>query len=280
MAYPKSRLPGPGRLVAQRRLAPDIIRGVAFAGRRERTARRLLKTHAPASDAVLVITLGDQVALVRACDLEVLGAMPCETWRIVMRDFATVAADPSREYVAGGRDDGRVHVWRRAGDTYQEIALLHLGQWVTRVLLHVESAGPDEGIYVYVAADTDKPLPIQSSDRASEISSWKFSTDGTYAQVATSLTRKVTDIALGRDRRIVLCSRRMDRPRLRHQKPPRYGLVNTHEHLRVDGSHVNYFEQFTDGVLSVAVTADLAVAFARDDTGKVTRIRPLAAGRT
>jgi WD domain, G-beta repeat len=269
-----------GRLVAQRQLASRIVGGIVFAGLRERAPRRLLKARAPAFDAVLAITLGDRVALARARDLEVLEVMPGEIPPIVMRDFATIAADRGGTYVAAGRDNGDVHVWRRTGDGYEQIAIvqcLHL--WVTRVLLHVEPAGPDEGVYVYAAAHTDKPLPFEPSHPASEISSWKFAPDGTYARVATSLTREVTDIALGRDRRIVLCAHRMSRPLFRYEKPPRYGLVSTHEHLRAADSDVHYLAPFTDGVLSVAVTTDLAVAFARDDTGRITQISPQGAGR-
>ena len=270
-----------GQLVAQRRLTSGIIGGIAFAGLRERAARRLLKRPAAAFDGVLVIALGDRVALVRARDLEVLGVMPGEVRPSFTPDFATVAADPSGAYVAGGRDNGDVHVWRRAGDVYEQIAMVQcLGKWVTRVLLHVEPTGPDEGTYLYAAAHSDKPLPLEPSGPASEITSWKFSPDGTYAQVTASLTRRITDIALGQDRGVVLYSCRMDRPLFRYEKPPRYGLVGTHEHLRTAGSTVSYLARFTDGVLSVAVTADLAVAFARDDTGQVTRIRPLAADRT
>lgn len=263
-----------GRLIAQRRLASGIIRGIAFAGLRERPARRLLKTHASAFDAVLVITLGDQVALVRGRDLEVYGVMPAEIWPGFLREFATLAADRSGEYVVGGRDDGNVHVWRRTGDGYKQIAMVQCHQWVTRVLVHVESTGPDEGTYVYAAAAADKVLPTQPQSPMSEITSWKFSPDGTYHRDATSLTHEVTDIALGRDRRIVLCSSRLRRPLFRYEKPPKYGLVSSHEHLRAAGSHAGYLERFTDGVLSVAVTADFAIAFARDDTGRVARICP------
>jgi hypothetical protein len=88
--------------------------------------------------------------------------MPGEIRPSFIPDFATVAADRSGEYVAGGRDNGDVHVWRRTGDGYEQIAMVQCHQWVTRVLLHVESAGPDEGIYVYAAARTDKPRPMQS----------------------------------------------------------------------------------------------------------------------
>lgn len=270
-----------GQLLAQRRLDTGTIGGIAFAGLRERAARRLLKTRAPAFGAVLVITLGGQVALVRARDLGVLGVMPGEIRPSYIPDFATVAADRGGEYVAGGRDNGDVHVWRRTGDGYEQIAMVQCHRRVTRVLLHAEQSGPDEGIYVYAAAHTDKPVPMWPPDhRASEISSWKFSPDGTYARDATSLTWEVTDIALGRDRRTVLCSCRLSQPLFRYEKPPKYGLVSSHEHLRAAGSPAGYFERFTDGVLSVAVTADLAIAFARDDTGRVTRIRPRATGRT
>jgi WD40 repeat protein len=263
-----------GQLLAQRRFASGTIGGMAFAGHRERVVRRLLKSPSPAFDAVLVITLGDRVALVRARDLEVLGVMPGEITPSFTPDFATVAADRSGEWVAGGRDNGDVHVWRRAGDGYEQTAVVQCHPWVTRVLLHVESAGSDQGVYVYAAAHSDEPGPFSSEGPASEISSWKFSPDGTYAHIATSVTPEVTDIALGRDRRVVLYSCRMSRPIFRREKPPKYGLVTSREHLRAADSDAYFYKRFTDGVLSVAVTADLTVAFARDDTGQVTRICP------
>jgi hypothetical protein len=257
-----------------------MIEGIALATIANDTAvtdrKRARRTSGPGP--YIFFTARHQAAFIRARDLHIVGALPSDTLPSGYDpDFTTIAADPAGDYVAAGRDIGDLYVWKRVGLRYETIAVLKCDGRVIRVLLHVPPTRNDQAFYVYAAAHSNRPISTAGGDNCCDILSWRFPGNAPAVHIATTPSNDETDIALGSDRQIVLSAHRSRSPLSRYTKPPMYGMVRSHQHERGrprTGYWTGYYEEFTDGVLSVAVTRDRMVAFARDDAGGVTRIEP------
>jgi WD40 repeat protein len=216
-----------GKLTAQRSLTQCGIDGLAFAvisgDRASERRRRASRPSRP--EPYIFFTACHQPAMVLARDLRLPRALPCDTDPLHELFFVTtVAAAPNGDYLAAGRDNGDVLVWKREGSGYERIAVLRYSGRVIRVLLHIPPSRHDEGVYLYVAAESDKQLSQREGDQACEISSWRFGPAAPHALIATTSTHDVSDIAVGRYRRTVISSHETRLPVDRYRRPPCTGL--------------------------------------------------------
>ena len=241
----------------------------------DRAGERRRWTNRPSRpEPYIFFTACHQPAMVLARDLRLPTALPCDTDPLhELFFFTTVAAAPNGDYLAAGRDNGDVLVWERQGRRYERVSVLRCNRRIIRVLLHVPPSRDDQGFYLYVAAESENQLFQREGDQACEISSWRFPAGAPSALIAKTPTHDVSDIALGRYRRTVVSSHETRLPVDRYLRPAMYGLVSSHEHERGAGPHAAYYERFPHGVLSVAVTSDLSVAFART-ADRITRVEP------
>jgi hypothetical protein len=259
------------QILAQGRLAPSTIYGIAFAG--VIAQRRKQQTQ-------LAVTAGQNVLVVRAKDLHVLGALPCDTPRPSLSNplFKSVAATNDGRFVAGGRFNGQVYIWQcNERGSYQLMHSLSFPGEILRLLLSDPSVYASQLTGLYVARYTAGSLPAGwDGGEACEISSWDFSARAMPSQVAKIPAADLTDIAVGRDG-TVLSSHRYQYARraiLDHRRIVK-GAVESNG-LPPIRERVPFFEQTEPGILSVAGTQDLRVAFARDDDGRVTAIKPIS----
>jgi WD40 repeat protein len=117
-----------GQLLAQRRLGDDIIYGVTFAGLS--AGARFAK-----QQALLAVTLGEQVVVLSAAPLRVLGALPDIRQSSTERSFTSVCADRDGGFIAAGRRNGQVQIWLRgARESYSLLHSISLPGDIIRVV--------------------------------------------------------------------------------------------------------------------------------------------------
>lgn len=260
-----------GQPVALARLTGNTIYGIAFAG--VTAHRRIGKQHAQ-----LAVTAGQNVLVVRANDLGVIEALPCDTPRASLSNplFKSVAATRDGRLIVGGRFNGQVYVWLRdERGSYKILHSLSFPGEVLRLQLSDPSVYASQMTCLYVARFTAGSLPPGWGEgEPCEISSWDFSARATPSQVAKIPAADLTDIAVSSDGTVLSSHRYKHKRRaLVGHNPVVRGEVKSHG-LPPLRNRVPLFEQFTAGVLSVAVTQDLRAVFARDDDGGVTVVKP------
>jgi len=263
---------GDKQLVAQARLSGDIVRGIAFAGV---TGRRFGK-----QSAQLVVTAGNHVVAMRASDLHVIGALPCATPPPSLSSplFKSVAATRDGHIVAGGRLNGKVFIWLRGErGSYEPLHARVFAGEVIRLLLSDPGVHASQTTCLYVARTTPgrTSRPWVEGEQC-EISTWEFSARAEPRQVAAVPVDDLTDIAAGRDGTVLSSHRyQYERRALGDHNRIVNGAVESHT-LPPVREGARFFNQSRAGILSVAVTRDLRVAFARGDDGRITTVKPLS----
>jgi hypothetical protein len=261
---------GSAQLLAQRKLVSNIVYGIAFAGLTAggRFARQ---------QALLAVTAGEQIALLSAGSLRLLGSLPCDDPPSPFSEnFKSVCADRDGRFIAAGRANGQVRIWQRgARQSYDLLHSISLPGNIIRVLFPVRDAGTGALGEMYIArAMTLAERPSYARGERCEISRWEFSARAEPSRKAAVPAEDITDIAAAGDG-MVISSHRFEYGKRSITNYSRFvsGAVESHGVPPLN-ERVRYFTELDAGALSVAVTADLRTAFARCDNGQVAVVKP------